>query len=319
MALVAGVLVTRHGGGAHAPVAATPAPSAAPSTVFAAEQALDVSVGRGGTWVLQGGTLADVSQRRVTRSVPLKWLELPLTSQPRLADDPAGPWIWVVVVDAAPSRMIAFDRRSLRKVRDISWRQLVQGAVAYRRHLYLSTDRGVADLGPGRPVPRLIRGMGGAVGPVALDPTRRRVLAMDFGYPTDVWSYRPGHRPEEVTAPLRFSRGSLAVVAGRIWVAGYGNRGALLARLDPATLRPVQRAPAGAFGAGARIVGRGADVLWLRPADGGGPLSCVDAVTGRVEQRWDLPSMRAVASDHSGAIVATDTGGLGLLLSACAG
>lgn len=286
---------------------------------FGTAEALDVVAGRNGTWVLSGRTLATVSARRVTRSVSLAGLSAPVGSRPRLAVDRQAKRVWVIVADATPSLLLEFDARTLQRLRSLTWTAPVAGAVAYRGHLYLSSGLGVADLAPGSARPQIIPGLTGAVGPIALDPSRHRLIAMDLGYPTDIWAFRPGHRPVEAATPLPFGKGSIAVADGRIWVGGFGSHGAVLERLDPSTLRPVAQAPAAPFGRGAVIVAGGAGVVWVLPGERAGPLTCVGATTGQTEQRWDLPAVNSVASDHSGALVATRSGALGLILSGCAG
>jgi hypothetical protein len=299
------------------PTPALPSPTATP--VFGAGEALDVTTGPTGTWVLEGAALATVGGRRVARSISLDGLKLTADSSPRLAVDVPAHRIWIVVANATPTRMVEFDQTTLQRIRQVTWRQLVYGAVAYRGHLYLSTGRGVADLAPDASVPRYVGGLGGAVGPIAVDLTRGRLIVMDLGYPTDIWAYRPGSRPFEVAVPLRFGKGSLAIVNGAIWVGGFGDHGAVLDRLDPATLQPIVRTRPAEFGPGAVVTGAGARVLWVLAGGGSGALACVSATTGRVEQRWRLASINAVASDAMGGLVATSNGLLGLILSGCQG
>jgi hypothetical protein len=305
-------------GGGHT---AAPAPTASATTEPPGPGpgvAFDLARDSHGTWLLETTRLAQVSGTRVSRSASLH-LRVPARSIPVLTVDDTTNLVWVALANAAPSRLVAYDTTTMHKVRDVTWPQLIQGAAAYRGHLYLSTDFGVADLAPGTGTPRFIPGLAGAIGPIAVDAARNRLLAIDFGYPTVVWSYRPGSRPTQSPHLLPLIRGTIAVVDDAIWVAGFGTRHAEFTRLDPRTLRPVASAPTADFGSGAIIIGSGSQVLWMRAGSNGNLLACVDAASGRVEQRWRVIDVNAVASDRSGALVATPSGVLGLVLSGCVG
>lgn len=317
LAVVVVAVVRKHTGGA--PSVALPTPSTTRAVQSPGNVAYDLASGPLGTWLLETGELAHVSGSRVTRSVLLHGVAFPDRSMPLLAVDPAAARVWVVLANAAPSRMIEFDAGSLRRLRDVRWPDLVQHAVALRGHLYVTTDFGVADLAPGATRPRFIAGMAGAVGPLAVDPTRDRLVATDLGYPTDVWTYRPGTYPMQAAFQLPLSRSTVTVVDGQIWVGGFGLHTAVLTRLDPTTLRPVAMVRTPGLGPGAMIVGAGSRVFWLRPGSRSDSLTCVDAHTGAVQQTWHLAFVNAVASGPSGALVATPNGVLGLIMSRCAG
>lgn len=318
VALAATLVQRSLSGGKHTavsrPTATATRPATPPATV-----AFDLAATPQGTWLLQTHTLAQVSGTRVTRSVALRGLVVPARSVPMLAVDSAANRVWVVLTNAAPARMIEFDATTLHRVRDVTWARLVQDAAAVGDYLYLSTGFGVAGLAPGAAHPHFVGGLAGATGPMVVDAARNRIIAMDLGYPTDIWSAQPGRRPFEAAMPVSLRRGTVAVVGNSIWVAGYGDHGALLLRLNPATLEPAQNAPALRFGSGAVLVGTGSKVLWLRSGDGGNELACVNATTGRVEQTWRVDNVNAVSSDRSGALVATPSGVLGLVLSGCTG
>jgi hypothetical protein len=110
-------------------------------------------------------------------------------------------------------------------------------------------------------------------------------------------------------------------VDGAIWVGGYAQSGAVLERLDPRTFRPIARSPAQArFNPGTSLVGAGSRVLWVLSGGGGPFLWCVDAATGDVAQTFTMPmGVNGVASDRSGAVVASDGGPVELVLSGCPG
>jgi hypothetical protein len=327
VALVVGLLVAHAGHGPRTPAAALQSPVPRPSVsgdlpVGGVPAAFDVAITPRAKWVLEADTLVRVDGTRVIRSVHVARLNgLQPYSVPRLAVDPAAQRLWAVSTNSSPTVMAEFDMASMRLLRELTWRQPVRSAAAYRGHLYVSTDRGVADLSPGRTAPQFIAGLSGAVGPLAVDPSRHRLIAMDYGFPTDIWTYRPGGRPVEAAGTLAFGKGTIAVVRGAIWVGGDGTSGAVLERLDPHTLRPVTHsALASELDPGAMILAAGRSVLWLA-ADGitGPVLICADGATGLVEQRWKFRSLNAVASDAADAMVATGDGVLGLVLSSCRG
>ena len=321
LAVAFAVTVIQHAsmGGGHeaAPVpTATRTPPSSPPPNFA----WDLARSPTGTWLLETRTLAQVSGTRVARSIALRGLAVPPASVPKLAVDDAANRVWVVLTNAAPTRMVEFDATTLQRVRDVTWAHLVEGAVALHDHLYLSTDFGVAELPPGAARPHYVLGLAGSIGPVVVDAARNRVITMDLGYPTDIWSYRPGESPQEAAMPIAMERGTVAVVGDTIWVAGrYESGRAVLLRLNPTTLQPMLRAPAREYRGGAVLVGTGSRVLWLRSGGSGNLLACVDAATGRVEQRWQVLHVNAVTSTRAGALVATPSGVVGLVLSSCSG
>ncbi len=269
--------------------------------------------------MLKSGSLASVRGTRVVRRVSLAGLQAPLDSAPHLAVDATVHHIWVVLENASPSRVIEFDERTLRPLREITWIHLIQSAVAYAGHLYLTTDLGIADVAPGRLSPRFVPGLAGAVGPVAVDPQRHRLIAIDLGYPANIWTFRPGGRPVEGRVLLDINKGSLTVVNGAIWIGGFTASGAVLDRIDPRTFRPVLRTRPRLFDPGAVVIAGGSRVLWVRPGSDSTLLGCLSATSGRLEQKWDLPGVNAVVSDGNGALLATTRGVLGLIQDGCEG
>jgi hypothetical protein len=280
---------------------------------------LDLASGPAGTWLLTGGALTEVAGTRVLRAARLGHVRMPSDSEPRLVMDPASGDIWVVVADTVPTQLIEYDASTLHRVRSITWSVLVHDAAADQGHLFLVTDLGVADLAPGARAPRLIAGLGAANGPIALDAVRHRVIVMNVGYPTRVWTYRPGQFPIRTGVGLAFGGGTITVVGAAIWVAGFTDRRAVLERLDPVTLQPMRRAAVAPFGPGAVIVAGGATVVWVRSGNGTDLLACVSARTGRVEQTWHIPGLVAVASGPGAALVATPRVASALILAGCQG
>jgi hypothetical protein len=118
---------------------------------------------------------------------------------------------------------------------------------------------------------------------------------------------------------LPLGGGTVAVAGGAIWVGGFTDQRAMLTRLDPVTLHPLRQGAVDSYGPGAVITGAGRSVFWVRPGNGTNLLTCVNARTGGVVQRWHVTDVEAVASDGDGALVATRRGVLRLTLSGCAG
>jgi hypothetical protein len=169
--------------------------------------------------------------------------------------------------------------------------------------------------------PRFVSGLRGALGPVAADPTRHRLIVVDVSNPLAVWSYRHGERPYQSALRLPIGDGTIAVADGNIWVGGFGTRGAVLYRLDPETLLPTAGGRAPMFGPGADLLAGGRRVVWVRSGDESSDLLvCMEASTGRIEQRFriigDIP---AVASTGGYAVLATAQGVLTMGLAGCRG
>lgn len=288
--------------------------------MFSAAQALDVVVDGNNEWVLSGRalTLMHDGEQIATRSI--SYLDLNTISAPVLALDAARDVIWLVVANAAPTQMIEFDTRTLQPIATASWSQLVTGAAAVNGYLYLENDLGVAEMSPDTLNPRLVPGLRGAMGAIAADPTHHQLIALDISDPLAVYSYRHGQLPYESAMRLPMRQGSLAVADGNIWVGGYGDRGAMLYRLDPRTLHPVSGGRARTYDQGAVVMSAGEHVLWVRAGDSGSDLfTCVDAATGRIEQHFHLARVRRVASTAGAGAIATDQGVLPLTMGGCAG
>ncbi|MGH8962074.1 MAG: hypothetical protein ACRDWT_12955 [Jatrophihabitantaceae bacterium] len=268
--------------------------------------------------VLRGGGLRAVDTRtdRVLGEATVPYASGAVSTIPQLALDPAASLAWVVTARAAVTHLIEYRLPSLLVLRDVPWLLAVRSAAAFAGHLYLSTDLGTADLAPGG-LPRLVPGLSGAVGTVVADPSRGRVIAMDLGYPTELWTYRSGGKVVQSPHLLQLADGSISVVAGRIWVAGADGAVPRMLRLDPRTLTPMARAvlPT-AFGTTASIVSTGSHVLWLRGAPAAA-LWCVDAGNGRAVQSWAVDG--TVASSTGVAYLGTGVGVMPLPLSGCGG
>jgi hypothetical protein len=270
--------------------------------------------------VLSGSALTLMRDGEAVHTASVRDLDLLATSRPLLALDPARGVIWLVEANAAPTRMIEFDSETLHPVVTATWSQLVTGAAAVNGYLYLANDLGVAEMSPDMLHPRLVPGLRGAMGPIAADPIHHQLIAADVSDPLAVYSYRHGQLPYESPMRLPMAQGSLAVSDGNIWIGGYGDRGAMLFRLDPRTLHPVDGGRAPAFDQGAVVMSAGQHVIWVRPGDSVSDLfACVDAVTGRIEQRFHLSDVHRVSSTAGAGAIATDQGVLPLTMGNCAG
>jgi outer membrane protein assembly factor BamB len=309
-----------------APTSPTPVPTATAGvptrpTVFRPAQALDVVVDGDSQWVLSGNALSLSRDGEVVHIMSLGALHLEATSTPLLALDQSRRVIWLVVANAVPTRMIEFDSRTLRALVTVTWQQLVYGAAAVNGYLYLANDLGVAEVSPYTLHPRLVPGLRGAMGPIAADPAGHQLFAVDASTRLAVYSYRHGERPRESGTRLPIRMGSLAVADGYVWVGGYGEHDdARLYRIDPRTLEPVSGGRVATFDPGAVVISAGRHVIWVRNGGVSSDLfACVDAVTGRIEQRFHLSSVDRVASTDGVGVVATDQGVLQLTMGGCAG
>ena len=226
---------------AHHPAAASvtaPAPASHTTSVplpGSSPAPLDIAAVGPRVWALQGGALTLIDELHIRHTIRLTGGELQdVGSTAGLFVDSASNGIWVIGEHARSGRMIEFDSETLARIRDIRWSQPVNNAAVLDGHLLLATDAGVADLAPDARVPRLVSGLLGAIGPIAVDRRRDRLIILDLGYPTTVWTYRPGTNPVQSSFNLPFANGTVQVASGAIWVGGFGGSGAVLDRLDSA-------------------------------------------------------------------------------------
>ena len=174
-------------------------------------------------------------------------------------------------------------------------------AAALSGRLYLATTTGVSTL-PAAGEPVRPPALGGRPLLLAADPVRQRLLAVVLtGRSIRITAWLPGRDRPAVTSPSPIGKGNLVTAGGHVWVAGFGRR-AVLAELDPATLRVDRRSRlAGELGAGALIVDAAARHLLVRAGAASGPVSdlwCVDAANGKVVRHWSPASGSAVLTDR---------------------
>lgn len=337
-ALVVAVAVSRHDSGHPAAVVSRSSSPSSSSSLLpqsavgsrlplsSTAPAVDVAMSGRTTWVLQPGritALDDLTSRRAVGSFTAD-LSGP-NSTPVLLVDPSFGTLWLVIQGSSPGRVLEFNAFTLSQ-RSASTLDTINSAAALNGHLYLTTGAHLIDIAPGSAPRNLATGRASGLFAVIADPTQRarpRLLILDLGFPSHVWTYRPGGKLTKTSAPLPFGKGSIAVAGGQIWVGGFGQTGAVLMHLAagasaPNDLTAVGVSPlTGGLGPGALIVGSGQHVFWVRSGAGGDDLWCVDADTGRVDQHWNLSG--AVASTSGTAVIATNTGAAPLHLAGCAG
>lgn len=227
--------------------------------------------------------------------------------------------IWMLTYGAAPATVVEFDAQSLTEVGRLLWPSEVHAAAAFGGHLYLAATNAVVDIASAKGAPTTIGALTGQYSSIVADTARSRLLLFGEDHGPRVSSYTPagGRSARGPAAP--FGKGGLLVVGSSIWAAGYGDTGAVLARLDPGTLRPVafsELSPQ--LGPGAIAVAAGAHVLWVRAGGiGDDALWCVSATTGDQLQYWQYAG--AVASTRGAGFVAQRDGPLSLQLSGCPG
>lgn len=232
--------------------------------------------------------------------------------------DSATHHIWVVTYDASSSMVIEFDSVSLVEVGRLLWPGQVHAAAVLDGHLYLAANNAVVDIASVKAQPTTIAALTGQYSDVVADPSRSRLLLVDADGGSRVWAYTPADGRADRGPVAPFGKGGLRVVGGAIWAGGFGNAGAVLARLDPRTLKPVvfsELSPQ--LGPGAVTVSAGEHVLWVRSGAGGDGLWCVDATSGDQLQYWQYNG--AVASTGGAGFVLQREGPFALQLSTCTG
>lgn len=258
--------------------------------------ALAVTIADGRLYSLTPDALTwfDLPGMRRTSVVPIRPALNYTNSYFRLLYDKVADALWVVPIGGpAPGRLMEFDAGGLhlRLLRTIRLPTTLASAAVLDGGLYLGTggERGLLGLRPGARTLATVAAERDGVGPLVADPSRNRLLYLTDGLPTRVRSWSPRAAQSKAVGTLAFSKADLVVVGGRIWAGGFSGRGAVLVRLDPVTLRPVQSAArtASGLGPGAILVAGGTHDFFVRSGAVGEPLWCVDGRTGDIEQRWE--------------------------------
>ncbi|MGI8761739.1 MAG: hypothetical protein ACR2LF_10700 [Jatrophihabitantaceae bacterium] len=291
------IVVDRHH---NRPVAKpTPAASATSSAPRITQLgANDIAIDRSTLYVLSASSVYRVDVSDPANPAPAGYLTLSdfdytaIGASYHLVLDQAQQRLWVISYGVDPAAVVELDisRPVLARVRTISVSADVGGAAVLDGHLYLATTQGVFDItGASRQATQLIAPAGRYFS-VSADPTRHRLAFFGHNGEAQFVTYDPSTRKlGAFVAGAPFGRGSLVVVDATIWAGGYGPHGAVLDRLDPATLRPVAGGPLAAhLGPGAVLVATGTSDFWVRSGAGGTALWCVDGRTGRALQSWQL-------------------------------
>lgn len=235
-------------------------------------------------------------------------------SSARLLLDAAAGRLWVIEQGVRPARVLEFDAATLRPRRHMTVGLAVHDAAAMNGYLYLASSAGLAELAPGALATAWLPTVHGSVSAVEADPARRRIVVLDDSSPVAVSVMSAG----EVTARRIFGRlnsGSIAIIGDEIWIGGSGDYGAILARLDPATLAPLQTSPVALEAGGVAVSAGGRDV-WVSTSGPG--LWCLDARNGDILARWPTAS-GPVTSRAGAAYVVDERSVVPLPLNTCVG
>ena len=211
------------------------------------------------------------------------------------------------MVKSLPARILiyGYDLPSLRESRRLHIEGQVAGIDQLNGELYLSASSGVVGIAGPRASGLLdwtpLRG-GRAI---AADRTRNRLLLLDEdGATVRVRAESPDLTRSGISAILPFLTGSFVIVNGRIWAGGSDERGAVLVRLDPRTLRPIRHSDiVGRLGSGVVFAAAGARSFLIRDVSGGAGLWCVDADSGVVLHSWPSVAGPVVINVRPGAAV----------------
>ncbi|HZC53993.1 MAG TPA: hypothetical protein VE441_16065 [Mycobacterium sp.] len=311
--VVASVAVTRGGSDHHGRVPPSPSTSRAvlnvpPPVAPALDPPLDVGTGAvldavafgQHTWVLHPDRITGLSiaaGRNKSVAVP-RLGSSTVNGSWRLVLDATTARLWVVLEGTERGRALEYTLWTLTRIRDLRLPR-INGAAAMDGHLYLTSDRQLIDVRPRAAVHAVpIRGVTGALGPIAADPARSRLLVLDYSAATHLWIYSPDRIRVRKATTLPFTKASIAVTEQAIWVGGFSRTKAMLWQLDIPSLTPSGKSPLSSeLGPGAVLLAAGDRDVWV--ASGGGPgLWCVDAKTGRKEQHWTLAPTVITTDQH---------------------
>jgi hypothetical protein len=281
----------------------------------------DVAVSAEGVWALtdHGLVVLLANGRSVTKGLSDTRLPPGYTSgSARLVVDQPANLIWVVVAGQSGGRVMAYQMVYRNRVVDVATPP-INGAAALDGRLYLTSDAKVFSVSTGGVV-RAAAILPATLGTIAADPSRNRLLVLDYVQHTSVWALAPrGNGGLRVGPPARVGvyPTGMVVVDGRIWIGGFDNGDGSLFRLAPDGLRAVRHSGIhDRFHTGAIPAAGGDSALWVRDVTGT-TLHCIDARTGRDLQDWEIEG--PVASRAGFAVVATTGGVVPLRLSECRG
>ena len=214
--------------------------------------------------------------------------------------------LWVVPLDGpTPGRARAYSTDDLQPLRQEALPGVATDATVVDGTLWVAT---------GSQLYALPAGDGGFAPPLDVaalsltaDPGRHRLLYVTGRVDRYLVRSRAAAgvgRDVESVLPTIGPPPTLAVVDGVIWTAGSGASGAVLARLDPTTLRAGRDRAGRNFGSASMIVTTGDRSLLLRDGGLAGRLWCADAGSGRLLRVWsDRPGTLAVTGGRAFASV----------------
>lgn len=279
----------------------------------------DVALTRQGVWALTDQGLVQLMPDGNRRVMGLGHVRLPAVATSgaaRLIVDQPADRIWVVVKGMRRGHVLAYDLNRGGPVAGTSTPP-INGAAALGGILYITSDKRVLSVGTASAIHPVVV-LPHALGTVTADPTRHRLLVLDYAQRTRVWSISTDGRLQ-VNAPTRVHiyPGGLVVADGRVWIGGFDDGYGSLFRLDPTRLRFVPKSEnRDRFTTGAIPLVAGDSVLWVRDAQGT-ELHCLDARTGQDLQDWSIDG--PVASRTGAAVVASRAGLIPLQLARCRG
>lgn len=196
----------------------------------------------------------------------------------RLAYDGAS--VWVIGTEPPGSRVSAYDQNYLRRVSVATLPFAVSAAIASAGRLWLGGPDGLYALRPRKSPTRLLAG---AVGALAADPARDRVLvARPAGSSTELVAVSTDSDRVTLRVSLPLRNVTLAATVDDVWVAGSGPA-PRLQHLSEATLLayPGERVPTGAVS-----VWAGQSMIWAKGPGEAAGLTCIDAESGDIRARW---------------------------------
>lgn len=236
----------------------------------------------------------------------------------RLVVDQQADLLWVVVDGTHGGHAIAYNLSHGVRIAETSTPP-INGAAALGGLLYITSDRRVLSVSTA-PAVHTVVVLPRPLGTVTADPSRGRLLVLDYAQRTHVWAIDTttgGRAIVSAPTPVHIYPGGLIVAHGSIWIGGFDDGYGSLFRLGPNRLQVVpQSENRNRFPTGSIPVAAGDSVLWVRDAQGT-ELHCLDARTGRELQNWSIDG--PVASQTGLAVVASRAGLVPLQLSACQG
>ena len=212
----------------------------------------------------------------------------------RLFVDRARDVGWAVSILERQARVMTFDPTTMQPRRVTNNNFIVYDAALLDGRIYVATSEGIAWLatdGRSGHVPNV----SGVVSSIAADTTRHRLLAVVSSAGNPLIAVTPsGHL--ETLAGLDAVKAQVAVVGNDIWLGGFAQRGAVLEKLDPRTLRPGVHLSTIGLGPGAVFVGVGTHDLFVTSGAGDDVTWCVDARTGVREDVFDISPFSIVSA-----------------------